>query len=165
MAAGPVEFFDVYDEAGNCVGLARRSECHGNPRLIHQRTNLVRSIREAAPALGHLQPTGFGEAVSGEIFVVQPDGGNGGTRGRRVLLTAQSEGAPNHPARQRQGQPDERPNAPVQRGGGRLSSERHRRETQPSEDPAQQAIDHVAGPIERGSYGRNGAIGIVQGFG
>ena len=29
------EFFDIYDEAGNRLGIAPRSECHGNPALIH----------------------------------------------------------------------------------------------------------------------------------
>ena len=29
------EFFDIYDEAGNHLGTAPRSECHGNPALIH----------------------------------------------------------------------------------------------------------------------------------
>lgn len=29
------EFFDIYDEQGNHLGVATRSECHGNPALIH----------------------------------------------------------------------------------------------------------------------------------
>lgn len=29
------EYFDIYDEAGNRLGIAPRSECHGNPALIH----------------------------------------------------------------------------------------------------------------------------------
>jgi len=29
------EYFDIYDEAGNRLGTAPRSECHGNPALIH----------------------------------------------------------------------------------------------------------------------------------
>ena len=29
------EYFDVYDEKGNLLGKALRSECHGNPALIH----------------------------------------------------------------------------------------------------------------------------------
>lgn len=30
------EWFDLVDEGGNRVGKARRSECHGNPALLHQ---------------------------------------------------------------------------------------------------------------------------------
>lgn len=30
------EWFDLVDEAGNPTGRARRSECHGNPALLHQ---------------------------------------------------------------------------------------------------------------------------------
>ena len=29
------EYFDIYDETGNHIGTALRSECHGNPALIH----------------------------------------------------------------------------------------------------------------------------------
>ena len=29
------EFFDIYNEAGEHLGTAPRSECHGNPALIH----------------------------------------------------------------------------------------------------------------------------------
>ena len=29
------EFFDIYDENGNHLGIAPRSECHRNPALIH----------------------------------------------------------------------------------------------------------------------------------
>ncbi|MCC5846606.1 MAG: NUDIX domain-containing protein [Verrucomicrobia bacterium] len=30
------EWFDLVNEAGERVGRARRSECHGNPKLLHQ---------------------------------------------------------------------------------------------------------------------------------
>lgn len=30
------EWFDLVDESGGCIGKARRSECHGNPALLHQ---------------------------------------------------------------------------------------------------------------------------------
>lgn len=31
-----VEWFDLVSEDGECIGKARRSECHGNPALLHQ---------------------------------------------------------------------------------------------------------------------------------
>lgn len=35
------EFFDIYDENGNCTGTAPRSECHGNPALLHRAAHVV----------------------------------------------------------------------------------------------------------------------------
>ncbi|MBE6356890.1 MAG: NUDIX domain-containing protein [Lentisphaerae bacterium] len=35
------EYFDVYDEAGNHLGIAPRSECHGNPALIHCTAHVI----------------------------------------------------------------------------------------------------------------------------
>ncbi len=29
------EYLDIFDAAGNCIGTALRSECHGNPALLH----------------------------------------------------------------------------------------------------------------------------------
>lgn len=34
------EIFDVVDEEGRIIGQATRSECHGDPRLIHQAVHL-----------------------------------------------------------------------------------------------------------------------------
>lgn len=35
MKVNPHEMFDLVDEAGRVIGSARRSECHGNPALLH----------------------------------------------------------------------------------------------------------------------------------
>lgn len=35
------EYFDIYDEAGNRIGRALRSECHGNPALLHHTSHVV----------------------------------------------------------------------------------------------------------------------------
>lgn len=35
------ELFDIVDEAGNVIGTAARSECHGNPSLIHRTAHVV----------------------------------------------------------------------------------------------------------------------------
>ncbi|MBE6386467.1 MAG: NUDIX domain-containing protein [Lentisphaerae bacterium] len=35
------EFFDIYDDAGNRIGTALRSECHGNPALLHRTAHVV----------------------------------------------------------------------------------------------------------------------------
>ena len=35
------ELFDIYDEAGNRIGVAPRRECHGNPKLLHRTAHVV----------------------------------------------------------------------------------------------------------------------------
>ena len=35
------EYLDVYDACGNCIGQALRSECHGNPALLHHTSHVV----------------------------------------------------------------------------------------------------------------------------
>lgn len=37
----PGEVFDVYDEDGNHVGTARRSEVHGDPSLVHRSVHVL----------------------------------------------------------------------------------------------------------------------------
>ncbi len=40
-ASNMAEFFDIYNEAGTHLGTALRSECHGNPALIHCTAHVV----------------------------------------------------------------------------------------------------------------------------
>jgi len=35
------ELFEIYDEAGHCLGTAPRSACHGNPLLLHRTAHVV----------------------------------------------------------------------------------------------------------------------------
>ncbi|MBO7147099.1 MAG: NUDIX domain-containing protein [Lentisphaeria bacterium] len=35
------EFFDIIDDSGKIIGRAARSECHGNPALIHRSVRVV----------------------------------------------------------------------------------------------------------------------------
>ena len=35
------ELFDIYDSAGNRIGVAPRRECHGNPSLLHHTSHVV----------------------------------------------------------------------------------------------------------------------------
>lgn len=68
------EIFDIYDEAGNCIGTAPRSECHGNPALIHRTVH----VAVIDPATGDLllqkrrmdkdiQPGKWDTAVGGHL--------------------------------------------------------------------------------------------------
>ena len=35
------EYFDIFSEDGICTGRALRSECHGNPALLHRAVHVV----------------------------------------------------------------------------------------------------------------------------
>ena len=35
------EYLDIFDETGKKVGCALRSECHGNPSLLHRTSHVV----------------------------------------------------------------------------------------------------------------------------
>lgn len=35
------ELFDIYDEVGNHIGVAPRSKCHGDPKLLHRTAHVV----------------------------------------------------------------------------------------------------------------------------
>lgn len=69
------EDFEIVDETGRVIGMAKRSQCHGNPQLIHQSVHVLvfdrdgrlflqkRSMRkDVQPGLwdtsvgGHMQP-------------------------------------------------------------------------------------------------------------
>jgi isopentenyldiphosphate isomerase len=36
-----VEYFDIVDENGEVTGAAQRSECHGNPKLVHRAAHVL----------------------------------------------------------------------------------------------------------------------------
>lgn len=68
------EFFDIYDEAGNRLGIAARSECHGNPALIHCTAHVVVKHPETGALLlqkrrmdKDIQPGKWDTAVGGHL--------------------------------------------------------------------------------------------------
>ncbi len=67
------ELFDIYDEAGNCVGLAPRSECHGNPALIHRAVRIMirhsdgRFLLQKRSMKKDIQPGKWDAAVGGHL--------------------------------------------------------------------------------------------------
>ena len=68
------EYLDIYDASGRCVGRALRSECHGNPALLHRTAHVV-VIRPADGALllqkrsrsKDIQPGRWDTAVGGHL--------------------------------------------------------------------------------------------------
>ena len=70
------EFFDIYDEAGNRLGIAARSECHGNPALIHCTAHVVVKHPETGALLlqkrrmdKDIQPGKWDTAVGGHLML------------------------------------------------------------------------------------------------
>ena len=68
------EFFDIYDEQGNHIGTAPRSECHGNPALIHRTAHVVVIHPESGDILlqkrnmtKDIQPGKWDTAVGGHL--------------------------------------------------------------------------------------------------
>lgn len=68
------EFFDIYDEQGNHAGIAPRSECHGNPALIHCTAHVVVKHPETGALLlqkrrmdKDIQPGKWDTAVGGHL--------------------------------------------------------------------------------------------------
>ena len=68
------EYLDVYDACGNCVGQALRSECHGNPALLHHTSHVVVLHPESRQMLLQkrrmdklIQPGKWDTAVGGHI--------------------------------------------------------------------------------------------------
>ena len=68
------ELFDIYDEAGNRIGTALRSECHGNPALLHRTAHVVVIHPETGDILlqkrkmtKDIQPGKWDTAVGGHL--------------------------------------------------------------------------------------------------
>ncbi|MBR7119885.1 MAG: NUDIX domain-containing protein [Lentisphaeria bacterium] len=68
------ELFDIYDEAGNRIGTAPRSECHGNPALLHHTAHVVVIHPETGDILlqkrkmtKDIQPGKWDTAVGGHL--------------------------------------------------------------------------------------------------
>ena len=68
------ELFDIYDEAGNRVGVAPRRECHGNPKLLHHTAHVVVFHPETGAVLlqkravtKDIQPGKWDTAVGGHL--------------------------------------------------------------------------------------------------
>lgn len=68
------EFFDVYDASGKWIGQYPRSECHGNPALIHQSVHVVvfdrsgkRILLQKRSLSKDIQPGKWDTAVGGHV--------------------------------------------------------------------------------------------------
>ena len=68
------ELFDIYDEAGNRIGVAPRSECHGDPKLLHHTAHVVvfhpdtgAILLQKRAATKDIQPGKWDTAVGGHL--------------------------------------------------------------------------------------------------
>lgn len=68
------ELFDIYDEAGNRVGVAPRKRCHGDPRLLHHTAHVVvfhpetgEMLLQKRAATKDIQPGKWDTAVGGHL--------------------------------------------------------------------------------------------------
>ena len=67
------EIFEIFDEHDCLIGTARRSECHGNPRLIHRTAHVVvyhpdgRILLQRRSMDKDIQPGKWDTAVGGHI--------------------------------------------------------------------------------------------------
>ena len=68
------EYLDLYDASGRCVGRALRSECHGNPALLHRTAHVVVVHPETGALLlqkrsrsKDIQPGRWDTAVGGHL--------------------------------------------------------------------------------------------------
>ena len=75
-AAPPVEWFETVDVTDRVVGRARRSECHGNPALVHRTAHVVvfssdgRLLLQKRPAHKDIQPGRWDTAVGAYVEVL-----------------------------------------------------------------------------------------------
>ncbi len=79
MSEGPAiaqdleELFEIVDENDNVVGLAKRRECHGNPKLVHRTAHVVVLRPDGAMLLQRrsmakdVQPGKWDTAVGGHL--------------------------------------------------------------------------------------------------
>ncbi|UDQ97266.1 NUDIX domain-containing protein [Lentisphaerota bacterium WC36G] len=69
------EIFEIVDENDNIIGTARRSECHGNPALIHRTSHVVvfnskgEILLQKRNKLKDIQPGKWDTAVGGHLDV------------------------------------------------------------------------------------------------
>ena len=68
------EYLDIFDSSGNCIGKALRSECHGNPALLHRTSHVVvmhpdgkRMLLQKRAADKLIQPGKWDTAVGGHL--------------------------------------------------------------------------------------------------
>ena len=68
------ELFDIYDEAGNRVGVAPRKKCHGDPKLLHHTAHVVvfhpetgAILLQKRAATKDIQPGKWDTAVGGHL--------------------------------------------------------------------------------------------------
>ena len=67
------EDFELVDETGRVVGMARRSQCHGNPQLIHQSVHVLvfdrdgRLFLQKRSARKDVQPGMWDTSVGGHM--------------------------------------------------------------------------------------------------
>ena len=68
------ELFDIYDEAGNRVGVAQRRKCHGDPKLLHHTAHVVvfhpetgAVLLQKRAATKDIQPGKWDTAVGGHL--------------------------------------------------------------------------------------------------
>ena len=68
------ELFDIYDEAGNRVGVAPRTQCHGDPKLLHHTAHVVvfhpkkgAILLQKRAATKDIQPGKWDTAVGGHL--------------------------------------------------------------------------------------------------
>ncbi len=67
------EIFEIVDDAGNVVGVAKRSECHGNPALTHRTAHVVvyhpdgRMLLQKRSMSKDIQPGKWDTAVGGHL--------------------------------------------------------------------------------------------------
>lgn len=67
------EWFEIVDDADNVIGVAKRSECHGNPGLIHRTSHVVvlssdgRLLLQKRSADKDIQPGKWDTAVGGHL--------------------------------------------------------------------------------------------------
>ena len=68
-----MEWFETVDVTDRVVGRARRSECHGNPALVHRTAHVVvfssdgRLLLQKRPAHKDIQPGRWDTAVGGHL--------------------------------------------------------------------------------------------------
>jgi isopentenyldiphosphate isomerase len=67
------EYFDIVDDSGKIIGKASRSECHGNPALIHRTVHAVvyhpdgRILLQKRSKNKDIQPEKWDTAVGGHL--------------------------------------------------------------------------------------------------
>lgn len=68
-----LEYFDIIDESGSVIGKALRSDCHGNPSLIHRTVHVIvyhpdgRMLLQKRNQDKDIQPGKWDTAVGGHL--------------------------------------------------------------------------------------------------